>query len=569
MSIARVDRIRLRFGPRPDSGPTTVDLGPVTVLVGPNNGGKSRTLRDLQEYASRGNQIPMPGGWTGGVIVDAIDMEYPESLQAALDFLEPRTEGTDGTSVRIRTFPLAIVGGNEEGRLHISLEELNPDLRPPEMVGAKILGPYSVALNGRERFHLAGATQTGRLNAPPTSHWMAIERDPALFEEVDSMIYAAFERHLVIQTFNPPQLQPALSDTPIPNELRQSTSAEAVEFLQASTPLEEFSDGVQVFCGLVAALATVPHLLLLIDEPEAFLHPTLSRRLGANLARIARERDARLICATHSADFLLGCLAEVPQTTVVRLEYPRSVPSCHVLEAEKVGRLSREPLLRSADALDALFARSAVICEADSDRAFYEEINRRLGTAEGKNGALDSVFLNAQNWQTTVNLATPLREAGVPSAVILDLDTLTEDAAWPDLVAMANLSTEDRNRILQVRSEARDAIVECGRPAKGAPWRAKSEGISALTDQQRETVQIAIQELARIGIFIIEAGELENWLPQLGCTNKQRWLTDMLTRLGAIGDPAYVEPTTGDVWDFVETVARWLEDPARAGMPGE
>ena len=64
MGICRIDEIRIRFGARPESGPTTVELGPVPVLVGPNNGGKSRTLSHLQEYAGRGNQSPMPA-WNG------------------------------------------------------------------------------------------------------------------------------------------------------------------------------------------------------------------------------------------------------------------------------------------------------------------------------------------------------------------------------------------------------------------------------------------------------------------------------------------------------------------------
>jgi AAA domain, putative AbiEii toxin, Type IV TA system len=495
-------------------------------------------------------------------------MELPASLEESLAFLAPRIEERHEHQVRIRTFPFAIVGGGrDDGRLDLSLAELDPTQYSPDNVGAKLLGPHTIALNGRDRFNLATGSQTGALDGPPTTHWMAVERDPAIYAQVNSMIHAAFERHLVVQTFRPPQLEPALSDEPVPNDLRQSTSEDAVQFQKRATPLEEFSDGVKVYCGMVAALATVPHLLLLIDEPEAFLHPTLSRRLGANLARLARERDARMICATHSADFLLGCLSEVPQTTVIRLDYRRETPGAHLLHSSEVEKLSRDPLLRSADALDALFARSAVVCEADSDRAFYEEINRRLLDTDGRTGALDPVFLNAQNWQTTLSLAKPLRQAGVPAAVVLDLDTLAADDIWPDLVAMGEPSNEDRDRILTARAAARDAIKECGRPAPEAPLRVKINGLGALNEEQNLTVEAAIEELARIGVFVVDVGELENWLPQLGCTNKQRWLTDMLTCLGAPDDANYIAPGIGDVWDFVEQIAHWLEDPARAGMP--
>jgi hypothetical protein len=333
-------------------------------------------------------------------------------------------------------------------------------------------------------------------------------------------------------------------------------------------PLRELSDGVQVFCGLVAAVAALPHLLILVDEPEAFLHPTLSRRLGANLARIARERNARLFAATHSSEFLLGCLEEVPETTVLRLDYRSGVAASHSLAAEEVANLSRDPLLRSANALRALFARSAVVCEADADRAFYEEINRRLLETGGRNGALDCAFLNAQNWQTTVRIAGPLRAAGVPAAVVLDLDTLAVDDCWPDIVAMGRPAPAERDRLLAARAAARDAINACGRDASNAPLRVKAGGMAALSEDQRVSVQDAVDELAGIGVFIVEVGELERWLPQFGCTNKQTWVTDMLHRLGTPQDPAYVTPGAGDVWAFVERLARWAEDPVRHGMPG-
>jgi len=381
------------------------------------------------------------------------------------------------------------------------------------------------------------------------------------------MVSAAFGKHLVIQTYQPPQLIPALSSNVQPVELRQKTSPEAIEAQKVAIPLEQLSDGVKAFCGLVAAVATLPHLLLLVDEPEAFLHPTLCRKLGADLARIARERDARLVAATHSADFLLGCVEEVPQTTVLRLDFRAEVASSYALVADDVAELSRDPLLRSADALQALFSRSAVVCEADSDRAFYSEINRRLLQADDRVGADDCDFLNAQNWQTTVKLAAPLRKAGVPAAVVLDLDALAKDEAWAELIAMGDPADADRERLHAVRMAARDAIRECGRHGNDGPLKVKTAGLDALTPDQREVVRRALDELATVGIFLVDVGELERWLSQLECTNKQRWVTDMLRRLGASGDPAFVPPGEGDVWGFLERIASWLEDPNREGLP--
>lgn len=569
MSIARLTKIVLKAGARPESGARSVDLGPVTVLVGPNNSGKSTVLRDISEFVNRGGNSPLQP-WNDGTVISEIHMHLPATQDEAIEFLAPRTLQLTESQIEIRSFtPGTSAMPGQSGIHHIGLAELDPDQYQPELVGLKLLAPNTISLNGRQRFELAQGSQSGHLDGPPTSHWMAVEREDAVYGEVDAMVHAAFEQHLVMQTFHPPQLEPALSATALQEEFRQSTSPAAIAQQKAATPLVELSDGVQVFCGLIAAVAALPHILLLIDEPEAFLHPTLCRRLGANLARIARQRDARLIAATHSADFLLGCLEEVPETTVLRLDYRGGVPASHALPADKVSELSRDPLLRSADALHALFARSAVVCEADSDRAFYEEINRRLVDADGRQGALDSAFLNAQNWQTTVRIASPLRAAGVPAALILDLDTLAQDTPWADIVAMGDLVLNDRERILAARAAARDAINECGRPAPKAPLAVKSHGMGALDSSQHGIVQSALDELAAIGVFLVEVGELEKWLAQFGCTNKQTWVTDVLQRLGAPEDPAYVTPGPGDVWGFVERIASWLEDPGRQGMPAE
>lgn len=78
------------------------------------------------------------------------------------------------------------------------------------------------------------------------------------------------------------------------------------------------------------------------------------------------------------------------------------------------------------------------MCEGDSDRAFYDEINRRL--LRNGQGSDDAIFLNARNWQTTTVIAEPLRRAGVPAAVVLDLDALLSDESWPTFWATAGLN---------------------------------------------------------------------------------------------------------------------------------
>jgi hypothetical protein len=269
-----------------------------------------------------------------------------------------------------------------------------------------------------------------------------------------------------------------------------------------------------------------------------------------------------------SAEFLMGCVGEVPETTIIRLTYENGTATTRVLDGRTVARLVREPLLRAADALSALLARGTVVCEADSDRAFYDEVNRRLQAADGRVGAADTVFLNAQNWQTPRIVASPLRAIGIPAAVVLDLDVLLKDA-FGQFISMLGLDDGERNA-LNVERLACRAILEAmgtlGHPPNEVK-RCKVDGISGLTGPDHARVSHFVDTLGKFGLFPVPVGELAKWLPQFGLTKKQTWVTDMLSRLGAAGGAAYIQPGAGDVWDFVERVATWIHNPLRAGLP--
>ncbi len=439
-----------------------------------------------------------------------------------------------------------------------------------EYCRTKILPAFAARLDGRSRFGLSEPRQLTTFREPPGNHLAAVLRDSDLYRRVDDEIFDAFGLHVVIDMTQPPHLSLALSnEDPPPGEWLKRIDSQAIEYQQRATPMTEFSDGVKIYTGLVSALESLPHVLLLIDEPEAFLHPTLARRLGERLARTARERNANLMVATHSAEFLMGCVAEVPETAIVRLGYERGVATARPLAGSDVARLVRDPLLRSADALGALFSRAAVVCEGDADRALYDEINRRLLGTAGRSGALDTVFLNAQNWQTIPRIAAPLRLLGIPTAAVLDLDAMTKDDVWADYISFAALEPAERAELHKLRKDAAQMLLGMGYLGTGSNriLRCKVEGVEGISDSSSQArLREAIGRFAEYGIFIVPVGELERWLSSLEITNKKTWVTDILRRLGTRGDAVYVEPGPGDVWQFVESIAHWLNMPTRKGM---
>ena len=60
-------------------------------------------------------------------------------------------------------------------------------------------------------------------------------------------------------------------------------------------------------------LAPITPSILLLDEPEAFLHPPQARLLGEIIAKEKSHR-AQLFVATHSSDVLQGLMNVAPTT---------------------------------------------------------------------------------------------------------------------------------------------------------------------------------------------------------------------------------------------------------------
>ena len=76
-------------------------------------------------------------------------------------------------------------------------------------------------------------------------------------------------------------------------------------------------------------------------------------------------------------------------------------------------------------------------------------------------------------------------------------------------------------------------------------------------------------QLEQYGLFVVDVGELENWLSYLEVQEKKSaWLVRMFENMGEDPDSEdYVRPTAGDVWDFIGRVKKWLFDPNHRGIP--
>ena len=540
-------QIVLRAGSHAGAAPLRFVPGAVTVFIGPNNSGKSQALRDISRLAKERRA-------EGGPVVESIAVPTFSTPSELMSLLSGHKHHEDAEKLYFVKPP------PEVGFLNVKREQIDRDYGNPSWT-AKILGQvHVVRLDGSTRLNLLNEVDLGDLQQPPHNHLAALFRDDSARANLREAVFEAFREYVVLDPTNPGHIRVRLSKTPPrdPQE-EQGLNAASRRFHSLATPIAEYSDGVCAFTGLLAAVLSSQFRVMLIDEPEAFLHPSLAKRLGQRLAFLAKLRSANVLAATHSAHFLMGCIESGVQAQVIRLTYQDGVATARQLRATDLEVMMRDPLLRSSSALSGLFHDGVCVGESDTDRAFYDEISHRLGT----DGARNTLFLNAQNKQTVARLIEPLRKMGVPAAAIVDIDVIKSGGKeWTDLLSAAQVPVAVHAPWSAIRASLVTAFTKSGKDMK------RDGGVAILKATDADAARVLFDDLEHFGIFVVREGEVESWLKSLGATGHgPPWLVRLFEAMGSDPDAAgYQKPGSGDVWDFVRRIARWIANPARRGI---
>lgn len=551
--------IELRCGRAPGQPSEPVSLTPITVFVGPNNSGKSRVLAELAQYCRSGQQN------AAALVLKRAEFAgmNAEFANEAIDKI--RLTPQLGEAVN----PTNILVGARGSRMQVPearLRELvvEPSKDPGGYAGW-FLQHLTLMLDGSNRITLTNQQPAGDLQAPAHTSFQQLFRDDARRCDLRKVTSEAFGYHLVIDPTNLGSLRLRLSSRP-PSDLTEERGIDdrAVKFHASALSIDQASDGVKAFTGIMAEVVAGDPRVIIIDEPEAFLHPALAYKLGLEVSRATAGAAKQLFAATHSPQFVMGCVQSGVPVNIIRLTYRGGLATARLLPSADLIRLMRNPLLRSTGVLGALFYEFVIITEADSDRAFYNEVNERLLRVADDAGIPNGLFINAQNKQTLHQIMRPLRDLGIPAAAIVDVDVVKEGGTvFTSLLGGAAVPTPSHQALGTLRATVKSLLDASGKDMK------RDGGVDLLAGQARDTAYGLFDQLAAYGLFTVRRGELESWLKNLGAAGKgPSWLTEIFEKMGEDPTvPGYVAPGAGDVWEFVRTIRTWLVDPQRKGIP--
>lgn len=541
-----LEKIKLKFGAIPNGSPLEFPPEHMTIFVGPNNSGKSLVLREIEWSILKAvNQFFM---------VEDLVLQTP-SVEKIRSLMQENLSGESWiieNHVSGRNFTLSVKDAED-----LFAKMVQPEgLREPYLI--QIYSALVSRLDGQTRMSYTENKPAGNLLARPQSLLQSLFQNDEARKELRKFVYEAFGYYYTVDPTAMQTLQVKMSRT-VPINEEKGLNPESIEFFTKAKPIAEFSDGVKAFTGILSALISTESKVILIDEPEAFLHPPLIRKLGKFLTELAAKKDGNVLAATHSADFLMGSIQSRKKVNIIRLTYHQNVPTARLLSSDELQKMMRDPFLRSTAVLTALFHTGAVVCEADMDRAFYQEINERLLENES-DGIDDCIFLNANGKDSISRIAQPLRSMGIPTAVIVDLDII--ESGLSKILKEAFIPSALVASFNTLKDKVKTAFDTLGKKAKKA-------GVNALLSGDKVAAEHLLDDLAEYGIFVVPVGEVENWLPHLGLVGHgPYWLSTAFEKMGTdSSNPNYVHPAKDDVWEFIRKMSAWIRNPNRKGMP--
>jgi energy-coupling factor transporter ATP-binding protein EcfA2 len=525
----------------------SIKLGKFTLLVGPNNVGKSQTLKDINTKLTKGHKAET-------TLINAIEVDRPASFDLFYEGLDVRI---DQVNVGHHTIDGVTTSSDPNSKMVLQLEphksqfDANPDLDYTYLNFSKFRVFY---LDSESRLKIASKSPNYiPAETSPKNFLQALYGAMGSFDEkLRDAFKATFDMDIRIDYSSGLELRLAVSKSfdVIPDDPRA-----AYPLMKKYPSIELQGDGYRSFVAVVLTLLLSKDRVVLLDEPEAFLHPEQARRLGKWLSDHTESFPCQIVIATHNSNFLAGLLSGRQPADIFRLNRLNDLTEFTKITSEATQSLSTSPLLSSQRVLEAIFARGVVVCESDADRILYNTVAiRKLDNQE-------ILFIHAHNKQTIKLVVALLRHAAIPTVGVVDIDifnsskdfteTLTtfldgqdfsEIAALQEEVATHIESSSEDKVLAEIKKKLSEFIDQLNdhqhtlSGARSALDRIKSEsslwadlkkhGISHLEEPLRSKASKVIEFSASHGLFIVPVGELESWI-KLG-VRKNRWIVPAL-----------------------------------------
>lgn len=522
----------------------------IVVFVGPNNAGKSASLKEISSL-----------------------LQANANLSKVINNVKYSTEGTESDLISfLENFSLKENNGTSVYYKGLGYNIYEPNLKnywKSEINGiSELVSVFTSSLTTEERLKAANPPGNIKLVSQPPTHPIHFLQKSDSIEKIFSEYFKqAFGLDLIVHRNAGSEVPLYVGITPSILTGQDRLSESYQNELEKLDLLHKQGDGMRSFVGVLLNAFVSHKSILFIDEPEAFLHPPQARLLGKMLAKDL-PTDRQLFLATHSTDFLKGLLdSNNPNLKIIRIQRNGTTNNISVLKNSDINAIWSDSLLRHSNILDGLFHTQVIICESDSDNRFFSAVLSAVNEGNGKLGS-DTLFLHCGGKHRIPTVIKALKQLNVVIKVITDFDVLNDinplkdiyiesGGIWSDVEKdwkivktsieskRPELETKDlKEEIEQIFSEITERIMTKEKLSliqkslrKASAWsHAKTVGKNFIPsgDATNAFERILIHFKSR-GIFVVEVGELESFVKSVG-SHGPKWVNDVLAK-DLINDP--------------------------------
>jgi len=505
----------------------------MVLVVGPNNAGKSRLLKELAGEIGAIDRVPL-------VVLKSVSMQREGTHEDFWSWICGKYRVAHDPS---GTVSVSGIGIGMSGGLRVAAKSAWTDAPRLGVFGRTVLSYLSTATRLSDS---SPVPSFDAISLGPDVPLQALYLNYNLEERISSVFRSAFDEDLILDRLGGTQLALRCGRRPSSDPVGL-LSMEYGTAVRALPSLHEQGDGMRSFVSCILHTEVLERPFVLVDEPEAFLHPPQAARLSKHLALTAKTTARQVFVATHSSDIVRGAIDSGTTVAVVRLSRSEQGNRASYLNSDAIKSLWKDPLLRASNLLDALFHQRAIVCEADGDCRFYSAVVEALCVAEGRTRP-DALFTHTGGKHRLAMAVNALKAVAVPVTVVADLDTLSEEEplrsiwqalghGWEEIardhkiVKAAVDQTLRPVNVDQVRTKI-DAIlggivggsldkrtaeaVRDALRAEGGWAHIKRAGVAAIPKgDARKSCDDLLTRLAEGGLHLVTVGELEGFAPHV------------------------------------------------------
>lgn len=532
-----------------------LDLGGISILVGANNVGKSQTLIDIKDRM-------VSGLASKPVIFKEIEFQKPATIEELFDGLVIKDHPTSVGSQTVTGINSNLTG---DENLVINKGSIENQFKRQQNINY-ILGNISKLrlsfLDASSRLSLAKTTQSINPHTDIPKHILhKLLQDELTEKELAKAFKKAFQMSIRFDDsgYKDFCLRVAKQFKNIPEKTR-----DAFPIMSKYNKLDNQGDGFKSFVGIILSLLFSKDRIILLDEPEAFLHPAQARFLGNWIADQSINFSGQIVISTHNANFLSGILSSNNEINIYRVNRENNKTDYNLLPPEAIEKMTKSPMLSSQRVLESIFHKGVVVCEADADRTIYQTV------AQKEFNNQNILFIHSHNKQTLKDVVNLLVEAKIPVGAIADIDLLNNEHNFKELVEAligkriskallkkrkeidTSVTNQNDDEILDsVKNDISEFLDQLNNQehnldgAKGAlnrirkaatKWAVQKEkGIEGFEEDFQVIVNRFVGSLKSKKLFIVPVGELEKWIPL--DVKKNKWIIPALEEIFAGNTP--------------------------------